>query len=34
MEEYNYDYVYRNDKILSEAKSDFLRFLDRILRDK
>ncbi len=31
VENYNYDYVYRNDKILSEAESDFLEFLDGIL---
>lgn len=32
VEKYNYDYVYRNDKTLPEAESDFLEFLDGILR--
>ena len=32
VELYNYDYVYNNDKGLSEAKVDFMQFFDNVLK--
>lgn len=31
VEDYEYDYIYENDKILSEAEDDFLKFLSGII---
>lgn len=33
VEDYNYDYIYFNDKRLEEAEGDFLSFLESILND-
>jgi len=34
VENYNYDYIYNNDRPLDEAKADFIGFLSQILQER